>query len=194
MVTTLTMLTTLDYTTQVRKARQESERARRELATARRELIQLRTDNEQLHSALVGSLEPLEAAKVVAFRRMQAALDADAAVLTDQRRVSAHSAETSALLQQVRADLAGLEGDVQRAVGNIEQQQRMLQSAAVNAACRVPMVVPPAMLSGMGGGWSTHTTHTPHHTPQTTRDTTILLTQNSQVTSQVRQESHLIIS
>ena len=167
MVTTLTMLTTLDYTTQVRKARQESERARRELATARRELIQLRTDNEQLHSALVGSLEPLEAAKVVAFRRMQAALDADAAVLTDQRRVSAHSAETSALLQQVRADLAGLEGDVQRAVGNIEQQQRMLQSAAVNAACRVPMVVPPAMLSGMGGGSrGTHSTKTnPDPTP-----------------------------
>ena len=60
----------------MRKAKAESERARRELATARRELIQLRTDNEQLHAALVGSLDPLEAAKVVAFRRMQAALDA----------------------------------------------------------------------------------------------------------------------
>ena len=61
----------------------------------------------------------------------------------------------------MRADLAGLEGDVQRAVGNIEQQQRMLQSAAINAACRVPMVVPPAMLSGMGGGSrGTHSTKT----------------------------------
>jgi hypothetical protein len=57
--------------------------------------------------------------------------------------------------------LAALEGDVQRAVGNIEQQQRMLQSAAVHAACRVPMVVPPAMLSGMGGGSrGTHSTKT----------------------------------
>ena len=62
------------------------------------------------------------------------------------------SAETSALLQQMRADLASLDADVQRAVGNLGQQRAMLLSAAVHAACRVPMVVPPAMLSGMGGG------------------------------------------
>ena len=40
---------------------------------------------------------------------------------------------------------------MQQAVGSIEQQQRMLHTAAVRAACRVPMVVPPSMLAGMGG-------------------------------------------
>ena len=43
------------------------------------------------------------------------------------------SAETSALLQQMRADLASLDADVQRAVGNLGQQRAMLLSAAVHA-------------------------------------------------------------
>ena len=65
---------------------------------------------------------------------MQAALDTDAAVLAQRRRVSEErSAETSALLQQMRADLASLDADVQRAVGNLGQQRAMLLSAAVHA-------------------------------------------------------------